>query len=104
MDAHVTADATEQWIQVALRRGVAFDPHAIALMVPDCGYKLRRIEVEATGRLSERRFLFESNGQSVDLTNPAANRGHGHIRGHFEAPSAPTPMLALDAFVAQDSR
>ena len=53
MDAHVTADATEQWIRLALRDDVAFDLEAIAAKVPDCGYKLRRIEVEAEGRLEE---------------------------------------------------
>ena len=73
-------------------------------MVPDCGYKLRRIEVEAIGQLDQRRFIFDSNGQVVDLKAPAATRGHGNLVGHFEAPSTPRPARTGSSFEADDPR
>ena len=69
-------------------------------MVPDCGYKLRRMEVEATGQLTAQHFIFESNGQSFDLAMSVDRQGHGHVTGHFEAPITKNPSLEVDAFVA----
>ena len=101
MDAHVTADATEQWIRLALRDEVSFDLAAIAAKVPDCGYKLRRIEVEARGRLEQRAFVFASNGLRVALDAAAAVRGEGRVTGSFEAPIGAAPQLTVEAFEAQ---
>ena len=98
MDAHVTADATEQWIRLALRDDVAFDLEAIAAKVPDCGYKLRRIEVEAEGRLEEGAFVFASNGLRVTLDDAAIARGTGRVTGSFEAPIDASPLLTVEAF------
>ena len=98
MDAHVTADATEQWIRLALRDDVAFDLEAIAAKVPDCGYKLRRIEVEAAGRLEEDAFVFASSGLRVTLDDAANARGVGRITGSFEAPIDASPLLTVEAF------
>lgn len=100
MDAHVTADATEQWIRLSLRDDVAFDLTAIAAKVPDCGYKLRRIEVDAAGSLEEHAFVFASNGLRVQLAAPAAERGAGRVTGSFEAPIADAPQLTIEAFEA----
>ncbi len=104
MDAHVTADATEQWIRLALRDDVAFDLDAIAAKVPDCGYKLRRIEVEAEGRLHENAFVFASNGLRVTLDEAAAARGVGRVIGSFEAPIGDPPQLQVEAFEATPTR
>jgi hypothetical protein len=103
LDAHVTADASEQWIKVALRRGVVFDSHEIALKVPDCGYKLRRIEAKAAGLLGERRFVIDGSGQGVDLSDVAAASGQGQLRGHFEAPTMVSPKLVVVSFAARGS-
>jgi hypothetical protein len=73
-------------------------------MVPDCGYKLRRIEVEAIGQLDQRRFIFDSNRQVVNLEAPATKRGHGKLIGHFEAPITPRPTLTIISFEAGDPR
>lgn len=104
MDAHVTADATEQWIQLALRDDVAFDLDAIAAKVPDCGYKLRRVEVEAAGRLEEDAFVFASNGLRVPLRAPSAAQGEGRVVGRFEAPVDDTAQLTVTAFTPQPPR
>ncbi len=98
MDAHVTADATEQWIQLALRDDVAFDLTAIAARVPDCGYKLRRIEVVADGRMEQDGFVFASNGQRVGLARPSSITAAGHVRGSFEAPIGEVPQLTVELF------
>ena len=98
MDAHVTADATEQWIRLALRDDVAFDLEAIAAKVPDCGYKLRRLEVEAEGRLEEDAFVFASSGLRVTLDDMATARGVGQITGSFEATIDASPLLTVKAF------
>lgn len=104
MDAHVTADATEQWVRLALRDDVAFDLEAIAAKVPDCGYKLRRIEVDAAGRLEEDAFVFASNGLRVTLDEAAAARGVGRVTGSFEAPIGDPPQLTVEAFEATPTR
>ena len=104
MDAHVTADATEQWIRLALRDEVDFELAAIAAKVPDCGYKLRRIEVEADGRLDQDGFTFDSNGQRVALERPSSVVGPGHIRGSFVAPIAATPRLSVEIFQPATAR
>ena len=104
LDAHVTADASEQWIKIALRREVVFNPHTIALRVPDCGYKLRRIEVAAVGQLVERRFVIDGSGQSIELGEVAGVRGRGELRGHFESPIMVSPMLVVDSFVPHGSQ
>jgi len=98
LDAHVTADATEQWIRLALRDDVPFDPVAIAVRVPDCGYKLRRLEVDAVGRIEPGAFVFESSGQRFELAEPSPHRGHGRLTGSFEMPIAATPKLTLRTF------
>ena len=98
MDAHVTADATEQWIRLALKDGVPFDPVQIAARVPDCGYKLRRIELEATGRLEGDAFVVDSSKQRFELSSPPETLGHGVLRARFEAPVAQPPELIFDAF------
>ena len=104
LDAHVTADADEQWVGVALRRGAVFDLQAIASRVPDCGYKLRRIEVEADGQLTGDWFVFEGSDQRVPVAATDGLGGHGRIRGHFEAPIGPTPQLVVDSFAVSESR
>jgi hypothetical protein len=100
LDAHVTADATEQWIRLALRDDVAFDLAAIAAKVPDCGYKLRRIEVIAEGRMQADGFVFASNGQRVALAHPSSVTAAGHVRGSFEAPIGGHPELTVELFQA----
>ena len=104
MGAHVTADATEQWIQLDLRHDVVFDLHVIGSMVPDCGYQLRRIEVEAIGKLTAQHFIFESNGLSFDLKMPVGSQGHGYVTGRFEAPIDKNPAFEVDAFVVHAER
>ena len=104
MDAHVTADATEQWIRLSLRDDVAFDLAAIAAKVPDCGYKLRRVEVEAAGSLEEHAFVFASNGLRVTLDEAAAVRGVGRVTGSFEAPIGDPPQFTVEAFEATPAR
>jgi hypothetical protein len=104
LDAHVTADATEQWIRLSLRDDVAFDLAAIAAKVPDCGYQLRRIEVEAEGRLEEAAFVFASNGLRVTLDEAAAVRGVGRVTGSFEAPIGDPPQFTVEAFEATPAR
>lgn len=98
MDAHVTADATEQWIRLALRDGVVFDAHAIASRVPDCGYKLRVLEVEAVGHVADGYFIFASSKQRVKLQSSTVEDGDGVLRGHFEVPITAESPLVLDAF------
>lgn len=100
MDAHVTADATEQWIRLALRDGVVFDAHAIADRVPDCGYKLRVLEVEAAGRVADGHFIFASSQQRVKLQSSPGASGSGVLRGHFEVPVTPQSPVVVDSFNA----
>jgi len=87
-----------------MRNGITFDLYAIAQMVPDCGYKLRRIEVEAVGKLEDRRFIFDSNGQTAGLDEPSTMRGHGLLHGRFEAPVEESPRLQVDSFKALTAR
>lgn len=70
-------------------------------MVPDCGYQLRRIEVEAIGQLDAQRFTFDGNGQSVVLKDSFGSQGRGRVFGHFGAPIAVIPVFEIDKFVAQ---
>lgn len=104
LDAHVTADASEQWIKVALRREVVFDLHALALKVPDCGYKLRRIELQAVGELIEGRFVVAGSGQAIDLLGVAVASGQGELRGSFEAPITESPKLVVESFATRGPR
>lgn len=104
LDAHVTADATEQWITLALRRKSVFDPHAIALKVPDCGYKLRRIEFQAVGELAGDRFVIAGSGQVVNLSDAAVAAGQGELRGAFEAPVTESSQLVVESFVTGGAR
>lgn len=53
--AHVTADTEEQWIRGALPVGSTFSVANVVdlqKLLPDCGYKLRSVELEAVGRLA----------------------------------------------------
>lgn len=100
MDAHVTADATEQWIRLALRDDVPFDPAAIAARVPDCGYQLRRIEVDAIGTVDAGAFVFESSGQRFALVEAPERQGRGRLVGSFEMPIEEHPELTADTFSA----
>ncbi len=73
-------------------------------MVPDCGYQLRRLEVEAIGQLTAQHFIFESNRLSFGLKKPVDRQGHGRVTGRFEAPIAKDPLFEVDAFVVHPER
>ena len=77
---------------------------AIAAKVPDCGYQLRRVEVEAAGSLEEHAFVFASNGLRVTLDEAAAVRGVGRVTGSFEAPIGDPPQFTVEAFEATPAR
>jgi len=104
LDAHVTADITEQWVKVALPRGKSFDPYGIAQMVPDCGYQLRRIELQADGELREQsdlppgsapQFVVAGSGQRINLAGPVEQRGRVWLTGQFQAPVGEQPLLVV---------
>lgn len=51
----MTADTEEQWIKGVLPVGTKFTVASVVdlkKLLPDCGYKLRSVELEATGRLA----------------------------------------------------
>ena len=53
--AHVTADTEEQWVKGVLPVGAKFNVANVVdlqKLLPDCGYQLRSVELEATGRLA----------------------------------------------------
>lgn len=50
----MTADTEEQWVKGALPVGSDFSVANVTdlkALLPDCGYKLRSVELEATGRI-----------------------------------------------------
>ena len=87
-----------------MRRKSVFDPHAIALKVPDCGYKLRRIEFQAVGELAGARFVVAGSGQVVNLSDAAVAAGQGELRGAFEAPVTESSQLVVESFVTGGAR
>lgn len=87
-----------------MRRKSVFDPHAIALKVPDCGYKLRRIEFQAVGELAGDRFVIAGSGQVVNLSDAAVAAGQGELRGAFEAPVTESSQLVVESFVTGGAR
>lgn len=52
--AHVTADTEAQWVKGVLPVGAEFVVENVVdleKLLPDCGYKLRSVEIEARGRM-----------------------------------------------------
>jgi hypothetical protein len=78
-------------------------------MVPDCGYKLRRIEFEADGELrtapvsdggdSVSEFVISGSGQRIALAGPVEKRGPVRLAGRFESPVGPQPKLIVERVV-----
>ena len=92
-----------------MRHGTSFDPHRVAEMVPDCGYKLRRIEFEAEGELraapvsdggdSASQFVISGSGQRIALAGPVEKHGLVWLTGRFESPVGRKPELIVERVV-----
>ena len=102
----MTADTEEQWIRGQLPVGAEFDTESasdLERLVPDCGYKLRSIEIVAVGRVTDMEHdpVFEVAGGGatfvLDLNGVSIPEGKLALKGSI------IPPFDSDSFVVVES-
>ena len=110
--AHVTLDATDQWVLAAMPDGVDLDLPGLAGIPADCGKELRYLELEALGDVRDGplveggpsvvHLVLSSNGQRIPLEGAVTGRGLSVVRGRFATPITQNMALAVESLEAAE--